>query len=71
MNTEQWDITELGARHLKNKFIAGGNVLAGSVFETLPNFVGPKVIYAAANRMGGRAATEGITFKQIPNPLEV
>lgn len=37
----------------------------------LPPFVGPKVIYAAANRMGGRAAREGITFKQTPYALEV
>jgi hypothetical protein len=29
------------------------------------------VIYAAANRMGVRAAREGITFKQTPYALEV
>ena len=44
---------------LKDKSVAGGNVLTGPVFDVLPKFTGPKVIYAAANRMGGRAAREG------------
>ena len=56
---------------LKDKSIAGGNVLTGPVFDVLPKFAGPKVIYAAANRIGGRAAREGITFKQTPYALEV
>jgi site-specific DNA-methyltransferase (adenine-specific)/adenine-specific DNA-methyltransferase len=56
---------------LKDKSVAGGNVLSGPVFDLLPEFAGPKVIYAAANRMGGRAAREGITFKQTPYALEV
>lgn len=56
---------------LKDRSVAGGNVLTGPVFEVLPKFAGPKVIYAAANRMGGRAAREGITFKQTPYALEV
>jgi site-specific DNA-methyltransferase (adenine-specific)/adenine-specific DNA-methyltransferase len=56
---------------LKDRSIAGGNVLTGPVFELLPTFAGPKVIYAAANRMGGRAAREGIIFKQTPYALEV
>jgi len=56
---------------LKDKSVAGGNVLTGPVFDILPRFDGPKVIYAAANRMGGRAAREGITFKQTPYALEV
>lgn len=51
--------------------MAGGNVLSGPVFDLLPRFEGPKVIYAAANRMGGRAAREGIVFKQTPYALEV
>jgi site-specific DNA-methyltransferase (adenine-specific)/adenine-specific DNA-methyltransferase len=55
---------------LKDKSIAGGNVLTGPVFDVLPKFAGPKVIYAAANRMGGRTAREGITFKQTPYALE-
>ncbi len=54
-----------------DKSVAGGNVLTGPVFDVLPKFAGPKVIYAAANRMGGRAAREGITFKQTPYALEV
>jgi site-specific DNA-methyltransferase (adenine-specific)/adenine-specific DNA-methyltransferase len=56
---------------LKDKSIAGGNVLTGPVFDALPKFDGPKVIYAAANRMGARTAREGITFKQTPYALEV
>lgn len=56
---------------LKDKSVGGGNVLTGSVFDVLPKFAGPKVIYAAANRMGGRAAREGVTFKQTPYALEV
>ena len=56
---------------LKDRSIAGGNVLTGPVFDLLPRFDGPKVIYAAANRMGARAAREGITFKQTPYALEV
>ena len=56
---------------LKDKSVAGGNVLTGPVFDVLPKFAGPKVIYAAANRMGGRTAREGITFKQTPYALEV
>ena len=56
---------------LKDRSVAGGNVLTGPVFDALPAFAGPKVIYAAANRMGGRLAREGITFKQTPYALEV
>lgn len=56
---------------LKDRSAAGGNVLTGPVFDLLPKFPGPKVVYAAANRMGGRAAREGITFKQTPYALEV
>lgn len=56
---------------LKDRSAVGGNVLTGPVFDVLPNFDGPRVIYAAANRMGGRAAREGITFKQTPYALEV
>ncbi len=56
---------------LKDKSVAGGNVLTTAIFEILPKFSGTKVIYAAANRMGGRAAREGVTFKQTPYALEV
>ena len=56
---------------LKDKSVGGGNVLTGPVFDVLPKFAGPKVIYAAANRMGARAARESINFKQTPYALEV
>lgn len=56
---------------LKDRSVSGGNVLTGPVFDVLPRFAGPKVIYAAANRIGSRAAREGITFKQTPYALEV
>ena len=56
---------------LKDKSVGGGNVLTGPVFDVLPTFAGPKVIYAAANRLGARAAREGITFKQTPYALEI
>ena len=49
----------------------GGNVLTGPVLDILPKVKGPKVIYAAANRLGGRAGREGVTFKQTPYALEV
>ena len=56
---------------LKDRSAAGGNVLTGSVFEALPKFDGPKVIYAAANRLGARTQRENITFKQTPYALEI
>lgn len=56
---------------LKDTSVAGGNVLTGAVLEVLPKFAGPKVIYAAANRLGSRTAREGITFKQTPYALEI
>jgi hypothetical protein len=42
-----------------------------STFAPKTTFTGPKVIYAAANRMGARAARESIVFKQTPYALEV
>lgn len=56
---------------LKDKSVGGGNVLTGPVFDVLPQFAGQKVIYAAASRLGARAAREGITFKQTPYALEI
>ena len=50
---------------------AFGPITATIRAELLPRFAGPKVIYAAANRMGSRAAREGITFKQTPYALEI
>jgi site-specific DNA-methyltransferase (adenine-specific)/adenine-specific DNA-methyltransferase len=56
---------------LKDKSVSGGNVLTGPVYELLPRFDGPKVIYAAACRLGvSRLAREGIVFKQTPYALE-
>jgi hypothetical protein len=55
---------------LKDKSVAGGNVLTGPVFDRLPRFAGRKVIYAAAERMGARAGRENVTFKQTPYALE-
>ena len=56
---------------LKDRTPDGGNVLTAAVLALLPAFDGPKVIYAAANRLGSRAAREGIIFKQTPYALEV
>lgn len=56
---------------LKDKSVGGGNVLTGPVLDSLPRHQGPKVIYAAANRLGARAGRESITFKQTPYALEV
>jgi adenine-specific DNA-methyltransferase len=57
---------------LKDKTVDGGNVLTGPVFDILPPFDGPKVIYAAACRLGApRLQREQIVFKQTPYALEV
>jgi DNA modification methylase len=56
---------------LKDQSVGGGNVLTGPVLAVLPRFAGPKVIYAAANRLGARTVREGITFKQTPYALAV
>ena len=56
---------------LGDRSVAGGNVLTGPVYDVLPKFDGPKVIYAAANRMGARATREGISFRQTPYALEL
>ena len=50
--------------------IGEGNILTAEVLAALPPFPGPKVIYAAANRMGARCARENITFKQTPYELQ-
>jgi len=56
---------------LTDKSVKGGNVLTAAVFDTLPRFAGPKVIYAAGNRMRPRAELEGITVKQTPYQIKV
>jgi len=57
---------------LKDKSVAGGNVLTGPVYDILPPYDGPKVIFAAACRLGAaRLAREQIVFKQTPYALVV
>ncbi len=57
---------------LGDRSVDGGNVLTGPVLAELPNHDGPKVIYAAACRMGrARLEKEQITFKQTPYDLQV
>lgn len=57
---------------LKDHTDDGGNVLTEAVYAHLPPYAGPKVIYAAANRLGKtRSQRENIDFKQTPYDLEV
>lgn len=57
---------------LKDRSVAGGNVLTGPVYDILPRHDGPKVIYATASRLGApRLAREGIVFKQTPYAMEL
>ncbi|MBI2313472.1 MAG: site-specific DNA-methyltransferase [Betaproteobacteria bacterium] len=57
---------------LKDRSANGGNVLTAPVYDALPSYDGPKVVYAAACRLGAaRLAREGIVFKQTPYALEV
>ena len=52
--------------------IDSGNVLTGVVLDKLPKQDGPRVIYAAACRLGTpRLNREGIVFKQTPYALDV
>jgi site-specific DNA-methyltransferase (adenine-specific)/adenine-specific DNA-methyltransferase len=56
---------------LKDKSVDGGNVLTAPVLSHLPPHNGPKVIYAAASRLGGpRLQRERIVFKQTPYALD-
>ena len=57
---------------LGDRTVNGGNVLTGPVLAQLPPHAGPKVIYAAAGRLGrARLEAERITFKQTPYDLQV
>ncbi len=57
---------------LGDKSVCGGNVLTGPVLAQLPPHAGPKVIYAAACRLGrARLETDQITFNQTPYDLQV
>ncbi len=50
----------------------GGNILTRLVLDGLPAHGGPKVIYAAASRLGSSAMQrEQIVFKQTPYAIEV
>ncbi|MFZ4682614.1 MAG: site-specific DNA-methyltransferase, partial [Terrimicrobiaceae bacterium] len=57
---------------LGDRSVAGGNVLTGPILAELPPHAGPKVIYAAACRMGrARLEAEQILFKQTPYDLQI
>jgi site-specific DNA-methyltransferase (adenine-specific)/adenine-specific DNA-methyltransferase len=57
---------------LKDRTVDGGNVLTAQVLALLLPHAGPKVIYAAANRLGGpRLQRERIVFKQTPYALDL
>lgn len=57
---------------LGDRSVDGGNVLTGPVLDLLPPHHGPRVVYAAACRLGPpRLRREGIVFKQTPYALDV
>jgi DNA modification methylase len=57
---------------LADRSANGGNVLTGPVIFQLPPHDAPKVIYAAACRLGrARLESERITFKQTPYDLQI
>lgn len=57
---------------LGDRSVDGGNVLTGPVLNLLPAHDGPRVIYAAACRLGlPRLNREDIIFRQTPYALDV
>ena len=57
---------------LRDRSVDGGNVLTSPVFLDLPGHNGPKVIYAAACRLGTKRLNQlNIVFKQTPYALDV
>jgi adenine-specific DNA-methyltransferase len=57
---------------LGDRSVNGGNVLTGPILAELPPHEGPKVIYAAACRLGRtRLDADQITFKQTPYDLQI
>jgi len=57
---------------LGDRSVDGGNVLTGAVLDLLPAHDGPRIVYAAACRLGTpRMQREGIVFKQTPYALDV
>jgi len=50
----------------------GGNILTKAILDSLPQYDGPRVIYAAATRLGAATLQRaGIVFKQTPYAIEV
>lgn len=57
---------------LKDRSVDGGNVLTNPMLMELPKHDGPKVIYAAACRLGAKRLNQlEIVFKQTPYALDV
>ena len=57
---------------LGDRSVDGGNILTGPVLDILPMHDGPRVIYAAACRLGApRLQRDGIVFKQTPYALDI
>jgi DNA modification methylase len=57
---------------IKDRSAKGGNVLTAPLLKELPRHDGPKVIYAAASRLGRtRLASENVVFRQTPYALDV
>lgn len=50
----------------------GGNILTNAILEALPPHDGPKIIYAAATKLGaGALQRANVIFKQTPYAIEV
>ena len=50
----------------------GGNLLTHAILESLPEHDGPKIIYAAATKLGSAALRRAnVVFKQTPYAIEV
>ena len=56
---------------LGDKTVNGGNVLTRAVYERLPSYAGPKIIYCAGDRLGTeRARAEAIVVRQTPYEIK-
>jgi len=56
---------------LGDKTVNGGNVLTRAVYERLPTYDGPKIIYCAGDRIGTeRARAESIVVRQTPYEIK-
>jgi hypothetical protein len=57
---------------LEDRSLNGGNILTSKTLALLPRHDGPKVVYAAGNRLGNaRLKHENIMFKQTPYAIKV